>query len=194
MSSFKHFFSHGQLAARSDEGSGNEHTITAMIILLAIVFSGLLLTSTLVMLRRVKRRQQMLAMGLPQYNDKTGAGNNNPHGLTIQTTNANGRKSVLVFGRDGQPMLANPQSPPYSPDNVPEIRITFPDEHDETGRRKSGRVVVVRVGEHNTVGMEPLSEQEEQLPAYEKDSKSRFYSIDMDQIGGLKEKQYRDYN
>ncbi|CAK7198867.1 hypothetical protein SEUCBS139899_001534 [Sporothrix eucalyptigena] len=193
MSSFKQFFSRS-MAARSDgDDSGNEHTITAMIILLAIVFSGLLLTSTLVMLRRIKRRQQLLAMGLPQYNTKNGANATNPHGLTIQTTNANGRQSTLVFGRDGQPMLANPQSPPYSPDNVPEIRITFPDEHDEMGRRKSGRVVVVRVGEHNAVGMEPLSEQEEQLPAYEKDSKSQFYSIDMDQIGGLKEKEYRDY-
>ncbi|CAK7222973.1 hypothetical protein SBRCBS47491_005046 [Sporothrix bragantina] len=187
MSSFQAFFKRGS----EGDGSDNEHTITAMIILLAIVFSGLLLTSTLVMLRRIKRRQQLLAMGLPQYETKNG---NNPHGLTIQTTNANGRQSVLVFGRDGQPMLANPQSPPYSPDNVPEIRITFPDEHDEMGRRKSGRVVVVRVGEHNAVGMEPVSEQEEQLPAYEKDSKSQFYSIDMDQIGGLKEKEYRDYH
>jgi len=66
---------------------------------------------------------------------------------------------------------------------VPEIRITFPDEQDESGRHKSGRVVVVRVGEHS-VGLEPLDE--EQLPAYEREG--GFHSIDMDRIGGLKEK------
>lgn len=82
-------------------------------------------------------------------------------------------------------MMKNPSSPPLSPENVPEIRITFPDEHDEAGRRKSGRVVVVRVGETG-VGLEPLPE--EQLPAYEKEVGGRFHSIDMDRIGGLKEK------
>ncbi|CAK7274475.1 hypothetical protein SEPCBS57363_006182 [Sporothrix epigloea] len=193
MSSFRNLSTHSRLAARfGSDDSSNEHTITTMVILLAVVFSGLLLTSSLVMYRRMKRRQQLLAMALPQFETKNGSTGSNPHGLTIQTTNANGRQSMLVFSRDGQPMLANPQSPPSSPDNVPEIRITFPDEHDEMGRRKSGRVVVVRVGEHNAVGMEPLSQEEEQLPAYEKDSKSQFHSIDMDQIGGLKEKEYQE--
>lgn len=83
-------------------------------------------------------------------------------------------------------MLQNPQSPPHSPDNVPQIHITFPDEHDENGRAKSGRVLVVRVGDNATVGLEPM--HDEQLPAYEKDTKGQFQSIDMDQIGGLKEK------
>lgn len=83
-------------------------------------------------------------------------------------------------------MLANPHSPPHSPDNVPEIHITFPDEQDEQGRPKSGRVLVVRVGDNATVGLEPV--REEQLPAYEKEAKGGFYTIDMNQIGGLKEK------
>ena len=82
-------------------------------------------------------------------------------------------------------MISNPSSPPLSPENVPEIRITFPDEQDEAGQRKSGRVVIVRVGETG-VGLEPL--KEEQLPAYEKESRERFHSIDMERIGGLKEK------
>lgn len=75
-----------------------------------------------------------------------------------------------------------------SPTDVPEIRITFPDEQDESGRRKSGRVVVVRVTDTG-VGLEPLRDsKEEQLPAYEKEMGGRFDSIDMERIGGLKEK------
>ena len=105
--------------------------------------------------------------------------------LTIQT----GRQSVVIFNQDGQPMLSNPNSPPHSPDNVPEIHITLPDEQDELGRRKSGRVVVVRVGD-GSIGLEPV--QEEQLPAYDKEGRSGFYSIDIDQIGGLKEKDRKE--
>ena len=196
MQSFNEITARSHLAVRSlfdsdSDSTSDDRALTGMIVLFVFVFLSLLSVSSFITFRRLKKRQQMLATGLPQYNAK--AGGNNPHGLTIQTTSANGQQSVLVFNRDGQPMLANPQSPPYSPDNVPEIRITFPDEHDEAGRRKSGRVLVVRVGDHNAVGMEPVPEAEEQLPAYEKESKTQFYSIDMDQIGGLKEKDYRSY-
>ncbi|TQS37827.1 hypothetical protein Golomagni_01687 [Golovinomyces magnicellulatus] len=81
--------------------------------------------------------------------------------------------------------LPTSQKSQLTPDSVPEIRITFPDEQDESGRRMSGRVVVVRVGESG-IGLEPLRE-EDQLPAYEEKG-GRFHSIDMDSIGGLKEK------
>jgi len=146
----------------------------------------------LVLLKRMKRQQIMRSADplLPQYHDavkRTG----NHRGLTIHTSES-GRHSVLVIDHaTGQPMLANPASPPHSPDNVPEIHITFPDEHDDQGRRKSGRVVVVRVGDA-TVGMEPLHD-DEQLPAYEKESKTQFYSIDIDRIGGLKEKDRSEF-
>jgi len=176
-----------RLAARSltDGGTPNS-VIDIMIALLCLVFFGLLMVSILVLLKRMRRQQQMRAEVLPRYHEVRRTGNH--RALTIQTSR--GRHSLLVFGK-GQPMLANPHSPPHSPDNVPEIHITFPDEHDEHGRPKSGRVVVVRVGDA-TIGMEPLPD--EQLPAYEKESKSQFYSIDMDRIGGLKEKEHSEYH
>ena len=77
--------------------------------------------------------------------------------------------------------LVSVDSPPQSP--IPEIRITFPEEVDETGKRQSGRVVVVRVGESG-VGLEPVDEK---LPSYEKDGE-RFQSLDLERIGGLVEK------
>ncbi|KUI54436.1 hypothetical protein VP1G_01729 [Cytospora mali] len=182
------------LAIRGDDDSGNTNVIHLLIIVLGVlVVLGLLLVGILIALKRTRRQQRMRGdSGLPQYNDvvqEAGARTNNHQRLTIETRN--GRSSVLVM-KDGQPMLANPSSPPHSPDNVPEIHITFPEEEDESGRRKSGRVLVVRVGDNATVGMEPLDE--EQLPAYEKESSHQFYSIDMDDIGGLREKEREDYH
>ncbi|ROW12558.1 hypothetical protein VMCG_00312 [Cytospora schulzeri] len=180
------------LAIRGDD-DGNSNVINLLIIVLSVlVVLGLLLVGVLIILKRTRRQQRQRNDSLPQYNDvvqDNNARGNNHHRLTIETRN--GRSSVLVM-KDGQPMLANPSSPPHSPDNVPEIHITFPEEEDESGRRKSGRVLVVRVGDNATVGMEPLDE--EQLPAYEKESSHQFYSIDMDDIGGLREKEREDYH
>jgi hypothetical protein len=71
-----------------------------------------------------------------------------------------------------------------SPDNVPEIRITFPEEEDKDGRRVSGRVVVVQVGEAGVGFVRPL---EQDLPPYQSQATERFDSVDIDRIGGLKE-------
>lgn len=74
-------------------------------------------------------------------------------------------------------------SAPTSP-TVPQIRITFPDEMDKkTGRPQSGGVVVVRLGENDALGLEPVHEQ---LPQYEKQS-TGFTNMDLEKIGGLKE-------
>ncbi|EHK15553.1 uncharacterized protein TRIVIDRAFT_196387 [Trichoderma virens Gv29-8] len=177
--------------ARDDSDNGSDTVINALLIVLGIAFFILILVSILLVLRRVRRKRQQQNPEtqepiLPSYNDVKN-GHPNHRGLTIETTH-NGRHSVLFISRDGQPMLRTPGSPPHSPDNVPEIHITFPDEQDEQGRRKSGRVVVVRVGENATVGLEPMHDEE--LPAYEKEAKGQFYSVDMDKIGGLKEKDH----
>lgn len=186
----------------NDDDTGSNPLINTLVVILAIIVClGLVLFGALLVLKRL-RAQKALANGgdmhnsPPQYNDVVNGGdsssnsNKNHHRLTIETRNA--RSSVVLYNKDGRPMLANPNSPPHSPDNVPEIHITFPEEEDEAGRRKSGRVVVVRVGDGAAVGLEPLDE--DQLPAYEKESSSHFYSIDMDDIGGLREKQREDYH
>lgn len=174
-----------------DDDTGNTNVINLLVVVLAIIVAlGLCLLGVLLVLRRV-RQKRMRENSPPQYNDVVQENKRNNHRrLTIQTQN--GRSSVVIYNKDGQPMLANPNSPPHSPDNVPEIHITFPEEEDESGKRKSGRVVVVRVGDNATVGLEPLDE--EQLPAYEKDSNSHFYAIDMDDIGGLREKEHANYH
>lgn len=172
-----------RLTSRSaDSDDGSDKMINALIAILVLVFVSLILVSALFFFRRSRRMQKLRNESLPTYNEAS----KEPmlqHRLTIEAKH-NGRSSVVVIGRDGQPMLQNPDSPPDSPDNVPEIHITFPDEQDDQGQHKSGRVLIVRVGDNAAVGLEPV--REEQLPTYEKDAK--FQSIDMDKIGGLKEK------
>lgn len=173
----------------SDANDGSE-MIDILLVVLGLIFLILILVAGFFFVRR--RRTHYRIDGeecLPTYRESTHhMRGNKPTGLTIETTH-NGRSSTIYISRDGAPMLANPNSPPHSPDNVPEIHITFPDEHDDQGRAQSGRVLVVRVGDNATVGLEPM--QEEQLPAYEKEAKGGFYSLDMNDIGGLKEKDFR---
>ena len=77
-------------------------------------------------------------------------------------------------------------SPPASP--VPEIRITFPEEEeDSSGKRKSGRVVVVRISDNGGVGLEPYQEC---LPPYQSGESDRFQSLDLERMGGLREKEH----
>jgi hypothetical protein len=184
MPSIRNLIARSNVVSIDDAGESdyerNEDTIKMMAAVLSLVIFGLFLATILLYFRRLRQQKQMMQFGAPPaYHDV------HQGGLTIQTTDKHGRSSVFVINKDGQPMLSNPQQPPHSPDNVPQIRITFPDEQDEAGRTKGGRVVVVRMGE-TTVGLEPV--REEQLPVYEKENSSQFYSIDMDKIGGLKEK------
>ncbi|GAP87435.1 hypothetical protein SAMD00023353_2601200 [Rosellinia necatrix] len=170
------------LASRDLSDSDSwDSAVNATIALLGLALFGLALVGTLLMLQRQRQRQQLPDQALPRYDDIEHEAGRNTRRLTIQTPG--GKSNIVVV--NGRPMLADPNAPPHSPNNVPEIHITFPDEQDEHGSRKTGRVLLVRVGE-TTIGLEPL--KEEQLPAYEKDSNNTFYSIDMDRIGGLKEK------
>ncbi|KAJ4347804.1 uncharacterized protein N0V89_009174 [Didymosphaeria variabile] len=168
------------IVARDDDNSGQLDTLqtTLLIALLTLFVLAVVLVGSLFFLRRARRARKAAEAQLPLYEKRQ----SNHRRLTIQAT----RESVVVY-QEKRDLLANSDSPPASP--VPEIRITFPDEVDAAGKRQSGRVVVVRVGEHS-VGMEPLQED---LPPYERDG-GRFDSLDLDRIGGLKEKDDKYYS
>jgi len=170
--------------------------VNLLVALLVIVLTALVLIATLYILRRVRReRKERQFSQLPTYNEKRLPNNHNPRRLTITASPYSGGKrteSILVI-QEKQNLIANSNSPPPSP--IPEIHITFPDEVDEnTGKSQSGRVVVVRVGERGSVGMEPVqtsstTTQEHGLPRYEERDSGRFQSLDLDRMGGLKEKE-----
>lgn len=165
------------ISRRNDSDSHNNSNTTInklLIALIVLVSLTIVLGGSLIILKRI-RQQRKQAGTLPTYES---ANSKNGRGLRIST-----RDSAFIYSEKQQ--LLDASSPmPLSPDNVPEIRITFPEEEDkETGRRIS-RVMVVQVGEAGVGFVRPL--KEESLPPYQPDE--RFASVDLERIGGLKEK------
>jgi len=172
------------------DGSASEMTLTPLmtdllIALLVLALLGVCLIVVLLFLRLYRRKRQQKSE-LPFHNAPQGSRRSNHRRLTI-TASPYGRNAESVFVyNEKQAFMEQGSSPPASP--VPEIRITFPEEEDKGGKRKSGRVVIVRIGENGGVGLEPY--QEESLPPYQTGESDRFQSLDLERIGGLREKEH----
>jgi hypothetical protein len=147
-----------------------------LLALLTLVFFGLALVGILYILRK----RQSAARELLPTHQKT----SNHRRLTITATPYAGKTESIHVYDEKRNLIENSSSPPDSP--VPEIRITFPDEEDHSGKKKTGRVVVVRIGDSGSVGMEPVSS--DRLPPYHSNETERFQSLDLERMGGLKEK------
>lgn len=118
------------------------------------------------------------AMVLPTYQRR-----GHHRSLTITSTPAYvGQDRVFVYD-EKMNLIANSHGPSNSA--VPEIRVTFPDEMDGQGQKMAGRVVVVRITDSGSVGMEPL--HQEQLPPYQQADSERYQSLDLNRMGGLRE-------
>jgi len=169
----------------SNEGGAglNRTMVNLMIVLLVLVLCGLILVATLFFVRDYRRKQKSND-GLPSYSEKP-TNSSNHRRLTITATPYGGRPESFHVYSEKQHLIQGSCTPPFTPEPIPEIRITFPEEEDESGRRKSGRVVVVRVGETG-VGLEPL--EEDNLPPYHRGDSERFHSVDLERVGGLREK------
>lgn len=150
-------------------------------LLVLIIVMGILVIALFAV--RSRRRAKTKAT-LPIYNEKSSRISNSRRLTVIATPYGRKTQSIHVYD-EKQNLVENSSSPPSSPGSVPEIRVTFPEEEDEAGRRKSGRVVIVRVGDTG-LGLEPLVD--EPLPPYQRSDAERFHSIDLERIGGLKER------
>lgn len=158
---------------------GPEYPRNLLIALVVLVGLSLMLGTSLYVIRRIRRARKESGR-LPSYDAATRTHNRTR--LTIQTN----RFSSYAFS-EKQTLIGNSAPLSISPDSVPEIRITFPEEEDQEGRRVSGRVVVVKVGESGVGFVRPLDR--EGLPPYQQQQPTeRFDSVDMDRIGGLKER------
>ncbi|KAL1974219.1 hypothetical protein VTN31DRAFT_5779 [Thermomyces dupontii] len=155
------------LVARDDDDSSaglSTANVNLVISLLALVLFGIILVGVLLLLRQRRRK---LAV------------KNEARSRRVTITATQNGESVYVYNEKRNDDSSNPSSP------VPEIHITFPEEEDESGKRKSGRVVVVHVSETGGVGLEPYREP----PPYPANESSRFQDLDLERMGGLKEKE-----
>lgn len=208
-------------------GGLSTSSVDALIALLVLIFIAIVAVGTLLLLKHRKNsksRSRSNSTGstekngrrsssssdstkteLPLYADiiseKNGLQNqdkdNKRSTVTISATNGRLQKESTYYLNEKHQSVRS-DSPP--PSDVPEIRITFPEEQDDQGKTVGGRVVVVRIGESGGIGLEPLDEKKEiemqghgyqekdiekdGLPAYEH---TRFESLDLDRMGGLKE-------
>ena len=147
---------------------------TLLVVLVVLLVVTLVSVFTLLFVRYRRRAQQ--SQELPMYNEKRASLRSNHRRVTVRPT-----ESIYIL-QEKQNLLDNSDAPPSPSASVPEIRIHFPEELDSDGKRQSGRVVVVHVGEKG-VGLEPVDDK---LPSYTQSE--RFQSLDLERIGGLKEK------
>ncbi|KAL9602863.1 MAG: hypothetical protein Q9219_001558 [cf. Caloplaca sp. 3 TL-2023] len=151
-----------------------------LVILIVLCVTLIVLGLVLIALRSHRRKKQQQDQSLPLHNPSAKRSSNHRR-LTI---------SAPPYVRDlnEKEALSSPaSSEPPSP--VPEIRITFPEEEDDSGKRKSGRVVIVRISETGGVGLEPY--HDEHPPPYGKGEAGSFQSLDLERIGGLTEVQIK---
>jgi len=148
-----------------------------VVALVALVLFALCLIAMLYCIRR--QRKAHARSPLPTHHRRP-----SHRRLTISTTSFLGDAESIYVVDEKRGLTNNPSSLPSSP--VPEIRITFPDEEGTCDKRQSGRVVVLRIADSGAVGMEPLAK--EQLPPYQPNDIGRLQSLDLDRIGGLREK------
>ena len=173
--------------------------INLLIALLVLVIVTILAIVALFVLRARRARQRsVLAFqaeklsvassteSLPAYSPSRRTSHRHSHHRLTITAAPYGRNSapiVSLLQNEKEKLIRSENSPPTSP--IPEIRITFPEEEDEMGKRKSGRVVVVKVSELGGVGLEPLGEED--LPSYRKEE--GWKELDLEVLGGLKERE-----
>ena len=181
------------------DSNGNQTTyltptmVNLLIALLVLVIVGIVAIIALFVLRSRRRsladaQSEKTATStdntLPAYSPPVRHSHKPSHRRLTITAAPYGRNSASIFSvhTEKEALIYN-SSAPSSP--IPEIRITFPEEEDEMGKRKSGRVVVVKVSELGGVGMEPLEYRQGGLPAYGEGE--GWKELDLEGMGGLKE-------
>ena len=172
------------LITRHDDGGPqlNHTMVTLLTILLVLAIVTILLAGALLFFRQRKKARR--AQNPPAYDDKR---------ISTSSTHSNHRRvnvrpSQSIHIYHDKELQVDDSSEPSTPNSLPEIHITFPEEVDAAGKRQSGRVVVVHVGDSG-VGLEPVGD--EKLPSYYQTEGGRFQSIDLERIGGLDEKDSR---
>lgn len=152
----------------------NNETLAA--VLCGILLGLCLLVATLAGMRWYRLRQRNHLLPLYQH-EKLEFSNEGQVGQSGHIKISTLPSKTILVSHDSKQRTSRESNGPQSP--LPEIRITFPEEVDDAGKRLSGRCVVVRISEHGSEGYEPYNEK----------AGDRFTSLDLERIGGLQDKQ-----
>lgn len=163
---------------RRDDGvSVGPPMIGLIVTLLVLLVVALSLVGALWFLRRRRRRARLHEMSIQIGKRQSMSSTSSSPGRTM--TRSSEPDHVYY---EKQALMEESESIPESP--IPEIRVTFPEEIDETGKRMSGKVVTVHSNDTG-VGYGPADNP----PAYRQHpDNERFQSLDLERIGGLVEK------
>ncbi|KAL9052471.1 MAG: hypothetical protein Q9162_005383 [Coniocarpon cinnabarinum] len=172
------------------DSSDSSVTVDLTIVLLVLLILSILSVGALWFLRRKHRAREASLLSTHGHADGTLAtpaykGHRRLSGISISkdASYASKKHSPPSFVDVEKQEFMSSTSPPPPVEKLPQICITFPEEVDKAGKRLSGRSVLIHVDDKGGIGMEPM--QNEHLPPYES---GRFVSLDLDRIGGLKEK------
>lgn len=169
----------------NSQSTGPPPLFTRLVVaLIVLVVVALALVGVLYFLRRQRRAQEQAL--LPTHHRCAS------QRVTISTNSGFGRAESIYFVDEKRDLAQQDAMGDSQESPVPQIRITFPDDPDNTGKRQSGRVVVLRLSDSGAVGMEPVLD--DTLPPYQKADAERFQSLDLDRIGGLKEKEIQRWS
>lgn len=142
---------------------GDDHELQYTPTMIALVITLLVLAIVALLavmtLYFLRLRRRSMKEQLPVYDEKRSSSSSSI--ANHRRVAVRPSESIIVY-QEKQSLIANSEAPSSSP--VPEIRV----------------------GEHS-IGLEPLSD--DKLPAYQKDESDRFQSLDLERIGGLREKE-----
>jgi len=183
-----------QLVAR-DQPDDGAYSISTIDLLIALIVLTCLATVSGIAFAVVKNRQRKalraklllplhhgqnshLAAPAQPSHRRTGTLTSAPNSTTFVVSN--GEKDFLLSDDEGEEFSEKRTSP------VPQIHLHLPEELDEETGKRSSKVVVVTITEKGNVGLEP--HVEEPAPPMYSEKDDEFMSLDLDRIGGLREK------
>jgi len=168
-----------------DSDNSDPNFSPSMVNLIVIILAFIVLVSSAAgfLLFQRRQRQNQRRSFFPSHHKCS-----NHRRLAVTATPVSGRPESILIYEEKRDLTE--KSSKLSPVSVPQIRITFPEEEDQTGMRKSGRVVVLRIADSGAYGMEPVMDDD--LPPYQRSDAEKFQSLDLERMGGLREKQDRD--
>jgi hypothetical protein len=158
-------------------------TTHLLIALLALSVFAILVTIGLFTVRYYRRRSTLRASApiLPTHRNASMSSIRKPHHRRSASVNISPMSFAAPVLSEKESLLSPAQK--RESVAVPEIRITFPEEVDSVSGKRQSRVVVVKLADNGSVGMQPCDME----TLSSKRASSEWKSLDLEKMGGLRD-------